>query len=288
MSGWSPPPAGPPRPPGAGGPPDQPGPYGPSGPAGPDAPPGHSGPPGPAEPGGHGQPMGPDRPGGPPGPMGPGGPTGPYGPAARPGPGVPPARRGRRSYVGLFIGLGAVALVFVIAVAVAVGGYFFLFADKAPAHRINAPDTAGNLAKDQDMEPGQHPAFATMMAAMARGGVKRDSGVTAVYQGPPERDGAILFVGGTGDVGDPREYLTKARPATEIGTPLVTTGQPDGQSTCGTYTIAGRTFLYCAWATENSFGFLTPSRPVMSPAADQRPFAETMREMRSDMETTAD
>lgn len=264
MSGWNPPPG-------------QGGPYGGS--------PGYG-----QQPGGpYGQ-----QPGGPPPPPyggQPGGPP-PYGGqpggyGAPPG-GYPPPRK--KSSAGLIIGLvgGVLALVVVLAVVVIV-----ISASGGKEYTINAASTAGGWSRDVSTESRLSSQISTLRSSFNRAtNGKITNVVTAFYKDPAGSSSSLLntptgvmFVGGTGDLGDPDEFVKGFRREAVRSGALVTevdAGENGGKAVCGRISQSGTSTAICAWATDNSFGELIPFSTSGKTTTE---VSSLMRRMRPDLET---
>ncbi|ACY97110.1 MULTISPECIES: hypothetical protein [Thermomonospora] len=285
MSAWNPPPG-------------QGGPYG--GPPGPVPQPGYGG-----QPGGPVPPYG-QQPGyGQPGYGQPGyGQQPPYGqqpgyggpgtPPPFPQPPVPPPPP-RRSNAGLIIGLvvGGVVLVGILA------GVVTLLGDSGGSHTIDTPATAGGLSRNYEAEREMNAQIGQQRAQMERSaGARLKDLKTAVYGSGDER---YLFVGGTGDIESPDEFIENFRRAVTAGnnsTISATVDKLDDPGGDGVGVCAEiRTTLptgpqmssaLCTWATASSFGAIYPAPERTSltspPNYTASEVAEVMRRIRADVE----
>lgn len=282
MSGWNPPP-------GQGG--------DPYGPPGPSPQPGYGPAPGGPAPGGP-APGGP-VPGGPaPGGPVPGGPVPPYGGAPQPspfGPGVPPPpppRRGPGTGVILLLVGGGLVVVLILAVA-----FFALGGERD--HTISTPPRAGGLARNTAAESELGTQITQQRSMLQRSAGYRLKDVkTAVYGSGNNR---WLFLGGTGDIEDPDEFVKGfRRSATSNNSSLVRTtvnelsdAGGDGVGVCAeirsTVGTASYTTALCSWATKSSFGAVYPAPERTSslsapPSFSASDVAEMMRRIRADVE----
>ncbi|MFC5754376.1 hypothetical protein [Actinomadura rugatobispora] len=207
----------------------------------------------------------------------------PPAPPAAPAPPRPPAPGAarRRSKAGLIalLAVGAgVAAAAVTAVLVAVSG-----GDDVPLRKVAAGSTAGGLRKDAAV-PATSAAYPFIIAAARSGGVEQAATAGGVYRDPATGAQNILFLGGTAPIGDPAAFLKKARPSTalKVAPTVPGKGKAGGQVSCGTFAVLAETHLYCAWATENSFGFVASNEPAgaVQPSA----LAPLTLRMRTDLE----
>ncbi|WP_157420435.1 hypothetical protein [Actinomadura kijaniata] len=241
----------------------------------PPPPPGGGMPPGP---GGYGPPPGPPGPGGPYGP-----PPGPYGPPGAPGPFGPPPHR--RSNAGLVIGLGAGALVLLLVVVVA-----FVALSGGKEYTISPPTTVLGHTRDSAMESrmsSQMSGIQSQMRTAAKGKIddfvtafyKKDSGGTSSTVLPA----GVVFVGGTGDIGDPESFIKGFKEAGSRGGSLVIDVDPGthgGEAACGRVSSGAVSLVQCAWATSSTFGVIVPTTTSESTTSA----AVTMRLFRSEIE----
>ncbi|MBO2462163.1 hypothetical protein [Actinomadura violacea] len=210
--------------------------------------------------------------------------------SALPGPAEPV--RERRQVSGLLLGAGiGVALVAVLLVGLLAfkpdgpvagnGGKGGL--STASSRRITAVPRAGGMTKDATA-PAAAAAFPFVMAAVRGAGVPASPNGSAVYTDPLGRT-SVLFVGGTGAVGDPAAYLRKLRPSTFISGGQGNPGQNGGRAECGTFAVLAETHTYCAWATRDSYGVVASERPTVNP--DFSLMDDVMRRIRKDVEKPA-
>ncbi|MWA06208.1 hypothetical protein F8568_038845 [Actinomadura sp. LD22] len=212
--------------------------------------------------------------------------------AAPPGAAEPP--RERRNVSGLLLGaaIGA-ALVAVLLVGVLAfkpggsgAGKGRKTAGPGPAastRKINAVPRAGGMAREA-IEPAASAAYPFVMAAVQAAGVPAAKNGTAVYAEPVGRTN-VLFVGGTGAVGDPAAFLRKLRPSTFISGEQGNPGQNGGRAECGTFAVLAETHTYCAWATRDSYGVVASDVATRNP--DFSLMDDVMRRIRKDVEKPA-
>ncbi|RAY10700.1 hypothetical protein DPM19_34160 [Actinomadura craniellae] len=246
--------------------------------------------------------------GGPPyGPQGPGPQPG-YGPPQQPGYGPPQPGYGvpqpggygpqppypprRRSSAPLVIGLlgGGLVLVVVLVLVVA------LAAAGGKEYTMSTPSVAGSLRLDTSSS-------STTSAAAARGQLQStfnrvDQVVSAVYTDGTTR---FLFLGATGDMGDPDDLLSNLRRAPSPAGSGVSiawfetyAGGNEGEAACGmaTSTVSSSVRVTtCAWQTESSFGQIVTMPSVTTLNSPRPPYISTsalgsiMRQMRPYVET---
>ncbi|WP_146150303.1 hypothetical protein [Actinomadura rubrobrunea] len=152
---------------------------------------------------------------------------------------------------------------------------------KAPKHRVTAAASAGGLQRAPGL-PAASAAYPFIAAAVRAGGAERPGNVSAVYADLPARTQNVVFIGGTGQIGDPAAFLRKARPSTVLTTREVRPGRGGGRGMCGTFAVLSDVHVYCSWATPSSFGFVASNLPTVG---DEIPrMAELMRRMRADLE----
>ncbi|MEW2354371.1 hypothetical protein [Spirillospora sp. NPDC029432] len=198
---------------------------------------------------------------------------------AQPQPG--PTKRGR-SKKGLAAGLAVGAGV--LAAAVAAGGLALVAGgEDVPVRKVSAAGTAGGLRKDAE-PPAASAAYPFIAAGARAAGVEKDAKAGAVYRDPATGAQNVLFLGGTAPVGDPAAFLRKARPSTVIKTAAARPLKGGGRISCGTFAVLAATHLYCAWATENSFGFVAANTPAPDGRVDG--LDALTRRMRADLEKT--
>lgn len=197
---------------------------------------------------------------------------------------MPPMPPPRRSNTGLLIGLlgGGLVLVILIVVVVVV-----VAAGGGKKHTVEVASTAGGLPRDAGGESSvssRVDAIKTQMRTATNG--KINNVVTAVYResgtdslGSPKR---ILFVGGTGPLGDPKKFVDGFRSsASSQGTVTeVDPGSGGGKGVCTQISKLGQTTAICAWATNDSFGEVVP----LSAGKTSSDLAILMRQMRPDLE----
>ncbi|RKS77301.1 hypothetical protein BZB76_2682 [Actinomadura pelletieri DSM 43383] len=154
----------------------------------------------------------------------------------------------------------------------------------APASRkvIDAGPVAGGLRRDVLTSPPASAAYPFVVAAVRATGIPVAERGQAVYTEGPGRPLNVLFVGGTGSVGDPAAFLRRARPTTFIAGQGAEPGVGGGTAVCGTFAVLAETHTYCAWATEDSYGVVASNRPTLNPHFPL--MAEIMRRIRQDVE----
>ncbi|XVQ09182.1 hypothetical protein ACQP1W_42665 [Spirillospora sp. CA-255316] len=197
----------------------------------------------------------------------------PPGPSA---PGATPRKRPKAPLMALLAVGAGVAAAAVAAVLVAVSG-----GDEVPLRKVAAGGTAGGLRKDASV-PAMSAAYPFIIAAARSGGVEQAVTARGVYRDPATGAQNILFLGGTAPIGDPTAFLKKARPSTALTAAATVPGKAGGQVSCGTFAVLAETHLYCAWATENSFGFVASNEPAG--AAQPSALAPLTLRMRADLE----
>ncbi|MGI5164250.1 hypothetical protein ACQEU3_07840 [Spirillospora sp. CA-253888] len=259
-----------------GGPPQGPGPYG-QGPQGP----GPQGPYGgvPQSPGPYGGPPPGGPYGPPPGPPGPGAPFGqsPYG---GPPPGPPKSR------AGLVIGLviGALALIVVAGIVVVV-----LARAGGDEYTIAAPSSVAGRVRDTSTESQLNSQMSSLRSQLeSQTDGKIDTFVSAFYKDSSggttgTMPQGVMFVGGTGDMGNPSAFVRGFREAGRKAGSVVTEVSPGpngGKAACGQVSGAGVTISQCAWATSSSFGVVVPTTPGTSVSST----ASLMRLFRTQVE----
>jgi hypothetical protein len=191
-------------------------------------------------------------------------------------------------WTGLLVG------VFTLCVLAAVAVYYFFGAyAKPPERRIVRPPVAGGLKLDTEaasvysrlLDP-----YRQVLQDISRNRIGAANAVTAVYDAglDPEtgQRRQILFVGSTGDLGNPRTLASDFRDLEKKRKNLkvirVNPGEAGGEAFCLELRIeqaVGNTAAGCVWLTENSVGYIIPTSPAR--AAD---VANTMRKMRPDLE----
>ncbi|WP_067477362.1 hypothetical protein [Actinomadura hibisca] len=203
----------------------------------------------------------------------------------------------RRAVPKIGLAIGAVfALVMLVGVVVlATGG-------GEPKPRITAVATTAGLHKDAGT-PAASAAYPFVSAGVRAGGVAGLRETAAVYGDAPAGTRNVLFMGGTGTVGDPAAFLARTRPSTFITAGKATdAGKAGGKTSCGTFAVLADVHAYCAWATEDSYGVVASNTPLLPapPAALQqgpqpiqqpvsltdltRQLADLTRQMRADLE----
>ncbi|KAB2364533.1 hypothetical protein [Actinomadura montaniterrae] len=223
--------------------------------------------------------------------------TGPHllpAPLGAPPPGAAEPARERRQVSGLLLGaaVGA-ALVAVLLVGVLAfkpdgpgaekGGKGAGAGSAASTRKINVLPRAGGMTRDP-VEPAASAAYPFVMAAVEAAGVPAAKNGTAVYTEPVGRAN-VLFVGGTGAVGDPAAFLRKLRPSTFISGEQGNPGQNGGRAECGTFAVLAETHTYCAWATRDSYGIVASDVATANP--DFSLMDDVMRRIRKDVERPA-
>ncbi|GAA4233377.1 hypothetical protein GCM10022254_35710 [Actinomadura meridiana] len=153
-----------------------------------------------------------------------------------------------------------------------------------PASRtvINAGPIAGGLRKDGLTAPPASAAYPFVAGAIRAAGATVAARGQAVYTQEPARPVNVLFVGGTGSLGDPAGFLQKAQPTTFIAGQDADPGRRGGKAVCGTFAVLAETHTYCAWATEDSYGVVASNRPSLNPHFTL--MADLMRRIRKDVE----
>ncbi|MGW2311360.1 hypothetical protein [Actinomadura luteofluorescens] len=147
---------------------------------------------------------------------------------------------------------------------------------------VNAGPTAGGLHKDPLTSPQASVAYPFVAGAVEAGGVPAAKDGLAVYTEEPVRKVNVLFVGGTGRIGDPADFLQATQPSTFIAGQDADPGRKGGKAVCGTFAVLAETHTYCAWATKDSFGVIASNRPTVNP---QFPLmADLMHRIRKDVE----
>ncbi|QKW37986.1 hypothetical protein HUT06_31585 [Actinomadura sp. NAK00032] len=199
-----------------------------------------------------------------------------------------PARRRRVPRLLLVGGAAAVAAVALMAGALAfrTGGGDAQDTPTAalPASTkvITAGAAAGGLHRDALTAPKASAAYPFIAGAVEAGGVPAAKQGTAVYTAEPVRKLNVLFMGGTGAVGDPAAFLRKARPTTFIQGQDTAPGGKGAKAFCGTFAVLAETHTYCAWATRDSYGIVAANRATVHP---QFPLmTDVMRRIRKDVE----
>lgn len=147
---------------------------------------------------------------------------------------------------------------------------------------VKAGPTAGGLHKDPLTSPQASAAYPFVAGAVDAGGIPVAGSGLAVYTEEPVRKVNVLFVGGTGRIGDPSGFLQETQPTTFIAGQDADPGRRGGKAVCGTFAVLAETHTYCAWATKDSFGVVASNRPTANP---QFPLmADLMHRVRKDVE----
>ncbi|TYB41221.1 hypothetical protein [Actinomadura chibensis] len=147
---------------------------------------------------------------------------------------------------------------------------------------IEAGGTAGGLHRDALVGPAASAAYPFVAGAVEAGGVPAAKRGQAVYSEEPVRRVNVLFVGGTGRVGSPADFLQKAQPTTFIAGQDADPGPQGGRAACGTFAVLAQTHTYCAWATGDSYGIVASNVPSVNPEFTL--MADVMRRIRKDVE----
>ncbi|WP_131740862.1 hypothetical protein [Actinomadura roseirufa] len=208
-------------------------------------------------------------------------------PPNAPGAVTPPAE-GRRQVSGLLLGAGIGAVLVAVLTASLVA---FQPDDegkgKTPpgagpsTKKITAVAVAGGLHRDATIAPQASAAYPFVAAAVRVGGVPAAKDGTAVYAEPRPGRLNVLFMGGTGAVGNPAAFLQRIRPSTFI-TGQNTAAGKDGRALCGTFAVLAAVHAYCGWATKDSYGIVASNVP----GAERQllVLAELTRRIRRDVE----
>lgn len=147
---------------------------------------------------------------------------------------------------------------------------------------IEAGGAAGGLAKDPLTPPQASAAYPFVAGAIKAAGIPVAERGQAVYGDQTARQVNVLFMGGTGPVGDPETFLQKVQPTTFIAGQDADPGNKGGKAVCGTFAVLSETHTFCAWATEDSYGVVASNRATLNP---QFPLiADVMRRIRNDVE----
>ncbi|TDC65591.1 hypothetical protein E1200_18190 [Actinomadura sp. GC306] len=205
---------------------------------------------------------------------------------------APPAKKKRLPWFAL----GATTAV-VAAAALVAGVFVFRLSGEAggsadrdartagaPASEkiIEAGGSAGGLAKDPLTPPQASAAYPFVAAAIRAAGIPASERGEAVYSEEPARPVNVLFMGGTGRVGNPEAFLQKVQPTTFIAGQDADPGRRGGKAVCGTFAVLAETHTFCAWATRDSYGVVASNRATLNP---QFPLmADVMRRIRNDVE----
>lgn len=205
-------------------------------------------------------------------------------------PGQPPAAKRRRlPRLLLVAGAATVAAVVLMAGVLAFrtdggGGEKDVRTTGVPASKktINAGADAGGLHKDGLTSPQASAAYPFIAAAVAAGGIPVARRGRAVYSEEPARPVNVLFMGGTGPVGNPADFLQKIQPTTFIAGQDADPGKKGGKAVCGTFSVLAATHTYCAWATRDSYGVVASNRATLNPQFTL--MADVMRRIRNAVE----
>ncbi|WP_242905808.1 hypothetical protein [Actinomadura terrae] len=199
--------------------------------------------------------------------------TGPLPVAPQP----PAAGSGERKPVPRLLlgaGVGALLVVVLMAAVLAVrsdGGKKTGSAVTASKRKITAVAVAGGLHRDGTTPPVTSAAYPFIAAAIKAGGVPVSKDGVAVYAadvaGGPGAPLNVLFMGGTGAVGDPVAFLRTIRPATFIAAQDTGAGKDGGRALCGSFAVLAEVHVYCAWATKDSYGVVASNTAVRAAAA---------------------
>ncbi|QXJ20923.1 hypothetical protein AGRA3207_001720 [Actinomadura graeca] len=211
--------------------------------------------------------------------------TGPLPAAALPEPAAPAAAGGRKRLSAPLLGAGAAAVLVVALAGVLVlrqvnGENARTAAVPASKKRITAVAVAGGLRKEPAAAVPASAAYPFVAAPVRAGGVP--VGGEGVYAEEPKGPLNVLFMGGTGPVGDTAAFLRKIRPTTFIAVQGTAAGKGGGRALCGSFAVLAEIHLYCAWATEDSYGVVASNVPA--PAWRLPAMAELMRGIRRDVE----
>ncbi|XRQ12756.1 hypothetical protein ACN3XK_18260 [Actinomadura welshii] len=147
---------------------------------------------------------------------------------------------------------------------------------------IEAGAGAGGLTRDPLTRPQASAAYPFIAQAIEAAGIPVAERGQAVYGGEPAQQVNVLFMGGTGPVGEPERFLQKVQPTTFIAGQDADPGRKGGKAVCGTFAVLSETHTYCAWATEDSYGVVASNRATLNP---QFPLmADVMRRIRNAVE----
>jgi hypothetical protein len=147
---------------------------------------------------------------------------------------------------------------------------------------INAGPAAGGLHQDRLTPPPASAAYPFIAGAVEAGGVPVAEHGMAVYTEEPVRRVNVLFMGGTGAIRNPADFLQKVQPTTFIAGQDAAPGGKGGKAVCGTFAVLAETHTYCAWATRDSYGIVASNRPTVNPKFPL--MADVMRRIRKDVE----
>jgi serine/threonine protein kinase len=219
---------------------------------------------------------------------------------------APPPRQGPNT--GLIIGLAGGGLAVIIALVVAVIAVTNSGSPKvtnspaastSPAtatpagsgHRILAADSAGGWQRDLGGEQTLRSTINQQRSTLNSTARGQLSGVTTAFYKDPNggtsstgNPAGVIFIGGTGPLGDPDNFVSGFRRSATSNTSTTVTevsaGSGGGKGVCAELRSAGQTISFCAWATEDSFGEIVPTVPGRSTTE----MAQLMRTMRPDLE----
>ncbi|WP_242893967.1 hypothetical protein [Actinomadura litoris] len=196
--------------------------------------------------------------------------TGPLPVAPQPPlPGAGPGERGPVPRVLLGAGVGALLVVVLLAGVLAFrsnGGKKTGSEITASKRRITAVAVAGGLRRDGTAQPVTSAAYPFVAAAVKAGGVPVSKDGVAVYADAPGGPLNVLFMGGTGAVGDPVAFLRTIRPPTFIAAQSTGPGKEGGRALCGSFAVLAEVHVYCAWATKDSYGVVASNIAVRAAA----------------------
>src|SRR5690606_3448192 len=147
---------------------------------------------------------------------------------------------------------------------------------------IEAGGAAAGRAKDPLTPPQASAAYPFVAGAIKAAGIPVAERGQAVYGDQTARQVNVLFMGGTGPVGDPETFLHKVQPTTFIARQDAVPGNKRGKTVGGTFAILSETLTYYARVTEHSYGVVASNRATLNP---QFPLiADVMRRIRNDVE----
>lgn len=197
-----------------------------------------------------------------------------FGTSSPPGGFGPPQAPAGRSKTGLIIGLLSGGLVLIIAIVVVV-----VVAFGSKRYIVNTPSVAGGYQLKSPSDATTSTIMNAQRSAVRSTGAKIDTVVSGVYQDPSSASSTqqdVIFVGGTGDIGDPGTFIRSGRPTTNT-TASITDIDPGGDGKGSCVELAAGSLAYCMWATEHSFGIVTANKPATEVAG-------ILRRMRPDLE----
>ena len=155
--------------------------------------------------------------------------------------------------VGLVAG-GLLLLVLIAAMIFSAGG------DSSKRYVVGAPRTAGGYTLADTT--GTTSALMTQQQSAARAtGARIDTIVSGFYKDPATSSflpAGVIFVGGTGDMGDPETFIHGNGGAGSTAAGDIDAGG-DGKAACVTNSSGAA--ATCMWATPHSFGMITPTTP---------------------------